>query len=438
MVILGIALAMALVLGLLTGTLGWCLFAVTSLALGMLVREVKAFFRWSKKPLRRPTNKDVSWDAATHRIYQRLQRERARTRDALEQLRSLQIVTEALPDGAIVVNNNGQIENLNSSARHLLNLSVRDKGRTLATLIRQPELVALLKDNYEDNSVEISQTTASFSEAGKQIEVRKFFTSDNRSTFLIRDVSERNRLLSMRQEFVANVSHELRTPLTVIVGYLETLQDDSVDQQTVLDVVARLRQPAQRMQALVDDLLLLTRLESAVPPGRDELDPVPLREMLEQIVAEGAALSNNQHQFELTLASDARIYGVETELYSCFSNLLTNAIRYSPGGGTIKIDWRDTQTGCEFAVTDEGTGIAPEHLFRLTERFYRVDLTGSRVRGGTGLGLAIVKHVLKRHNSTLAITSELGSGSEFCCSIPNEQLYRPGLADEPNTQAKAN
>lgn len=425
---LGIALLAAFLIGLSTGTLAWCLLVVACSALFFLAREARALLRWSKHPLRRPRNQDSIWDAATHRIYMRLQRERTRTKDVLEQLRSLQVVTEGLPDGAIVLGKQGEIEHLNRSARRLLNLKKADKDHILATLVRQPELVALLKDGYEENLVELSMpatTAAGFGSRTKQIEVRKFYTEDERSTLLIRDVTELNRLLSMRQEFIANVSHELRTPLTVIVGYLETLQEESLDREAMLDLVRRLRPPAVRMHALIDDLLLLTRLESATLPAPEDLDPISVRELLEQIVSEVQAIASSAHEIRLNIESTAKVYGVETELYSCFSNLVTNAVRYSPQGGVINVSWQDTDAGSSYCVVDQGTGIAPEHLSRLTERFYRVDLSSARVRGGTGLGLAIVKHVLKRHNSILTITSELGKGSAFNCFFPEKQLFRP-------------
>lgn len=428
LIALGIAYVLALLLGTATSTLGWCLLFVTGIALGLLIRETRALLRWSKHPLRRPRNTDSVWDSATHRIYLQLQRERGRTKEVLEQLRSLQIVTDALPDGAVILDNQGEIEHLNRRARQLLNLKKADKGQVLATLVRQPQLVALLKDNYDENLVELSIPTTSntaFGSSARQIEVRKFYTEDERSTLLIRDVTELNRLLSMRQDFIANVSHELRTPLTVIVGYLETLQEDSLDRSTMLDLVQRLRPPAVRMHALVDDLLLLTRLESAAPPAKEDLDPVNLNDMLKQIVAEIETLATASHDIQLEIDSDAQIYGVESELFSGFSNLVANAVRYSPQGGVIHVSWRDTQGGASYSVKDHGTGIAPEHLSRLTERFYRVDLTSARVRGGTGLGLAIVKHVLKRHNSSLEIVSELGSGSEFACLFPEKQIFRP-------------
>lgn len=428
MIALGVGYALALVIGLATSTLSWCLLLMTCITLGLLVRETRSLLRWSKQPLSRPRNNDSLWDAATHRIYMQLQRERGRTKEVLEQLRSLQVVTDALPDGAIVLDNQGEIEHLNRRARQLLNLKKADKGQVLATLVRQPQLVALLKDNYDENIVELSIPTpgqTTFGNSAREIEVRKFFTEDERSTLLIRDVTELNRLLSMRQDFIANVSHELRTPLTVIVGYLETLQEESLDRSMMLDLVQRLRPPAVRMHALVDDLLLLTRLESAAPPARQDLDPINLNEMLEQIVTETQTIAGAKHDIQLRIETEAEIYGVENELFSAFSNLVSNAVRYSPDGGVVYVSWQDSDNGSSYSVRDEGTGIAPEYLSRLTERFYRVDLTSARVRGGTGLGLAIVKHVLKRHNSSLNIVSELGKGSEFACMFPEQQIFRP-------------
>ncbi|MGI9327567.1 MAG: phosphate regulon sensor histidine kinase PhoR [Pseudomonadales bacterium] len=428
MVLTALLLTTAVVLGWVFGGTGWFLFLGTLVLGGLLLTEAKLFFRWAQRPLSRPQNTDEVWDQATYTLYQQLYRERARTKEVLERLRSLQVVTESLPDGAIVVSANGEIEQLNAAAKSLLHLTDRDKGRNLATLVRYPEVTALLKNQYQDNIIELTSPYV----ASQQLEIRKFHAPDARTILLIRDVTELNRLLSMRQEFIANVSHELRSPLTVIVGYLETLADEPLDLEGMQGLVQRLQSPTKRMQALVEDLLLLTRLESAPVPVKQDLSRVFVGGLIEQVVADAGALASTEHELVSDVASQARVIGTENELFSAFSNLVINALRYSPSGGRILVSWRDCEGGAEFSVTDEGVGIAPEHLSRLTERFYRVDLSGARVRGGTGLGLAIVKHVLRRHNSELNVSSTLGSGSRFACVFPESHLYR-----KPNVSMEA-
>ena len=202
----------------------------------------------------------------------------------------------------------------------------------------------------------------------------------------------------------------------MIVGYLE--QSADADYETLRTILPKLASPVRRMQALVDDLLTLTRLESGGMPDETAIESVDVSQMLHIIAAEARGLSGGRHTLMLQSHKGLRIRGVPGELYSAFANLVTNAVRYSPGGGTIEVRWFDGANGPRFEVRDQGTGIAPEHLTRLTERFYRIDLSQSRVRGGTGLGLAIVKHVLRRHGSVLRVESELGQGSLFYCEFP--------------------
>jgi two-component system phosphate regulon sensor histidine kinase PhoR len=323
-----------------------------------------------------------------------------------------------LPDAAIIVDASGNIENLNMAAQKMLRLTPRDLGNQLGSLVREPEFNALIKGQIDGDLAEFSSP---FSEEIR-LESRRIQMGADRAMFLVRDVTELNRLLSMRQDFIANVSHELRTPLTVIVGYIETLMNEDLDQKTSQELVAKLLSPTTRMRALVDDLLLLTRLESSPSPSADELVPVDMRVILNAISADARALSGGRHEVEVDASSQAQILGIDSELYSACLNLVTNAVRYSPDGGRIHIEWRATEGGVMFAVSDQGMGIPKEHLSRITERFYRVDLAQSRVRGGTGLGLAIVKHVLKRHNTQLQVTSELGRGSTFFCVFPKSQI----------------
>ena len=241
---------------------------------------------------------------------------------------------------------------------------------------------------------------------------------------LIRDITRLNQLEIMRKDFVANVSHELRTPLTVIAGYLETLIDASEEQADVPPMwrkaLLRMDEQSQRMQNLVADLLLLSRLESV---ANDHPEPVDLKSLLEKIVTDTQSLSGeHQHQISLDCESGVCIEGNKNELRSALSNLAFNAVRYTPAGGRIQIRFKKTKQGGKVVVEDDGVGIEPVHIPRLTERFYRIDKGRSLCTGGTGLGLAIVKHVLLRHDATLSIKSFPGKGSRFTCHFPSSRI----------------
>jgi two-component system phosphate regulon sensor histidine kinase PhoR len=224
----------------------------------------------------------------------------------------------------------------------------------------------------------------------------------------------------MRRDFVANVSHELRTPLTVLAGFLETIQDLKLDAGRVRDYVALMAPQAERMKRLIEDLLTLSAIEHAPapPPG----ERVKLRPLLERVRAEAQALSAGRHRISLEIAGAHDLLGAESELASAFVNLASNAVRYTPADGEIRLRWRSGAEGGEFSVEDTGIGIEAEHIPRLTERFYRVDRSRSRETGGTGLGLSIVKHALARHQAQLAVESEPGRGSRFAARFPASRL----------------
>lgn len=367
--------------------------------------------------MRRPDNTVELWQDPAVRIFRALRHSRTRMRRLVTRLRYVRSATEALPDGAVLIKRNGEIEMFNLAAQTLLGLSSRDVGQNFVSLVRNPEIAALVNGQAAEGLVEITSTHSDL-----QLEVRRIDIDDTRLLVLARDVSQLNRLLSMRQDFVANVSHELRTPLTVILGYLESLDDESLNREQLRGLLLRLRSPAKRMKVLVDDLLLLTRLESSPKPSQTDVDIVAIAPMLESIVAEARQISDGEHQITIEADPTLRLRGSEFELHSAFSNLVGNAVRYSPNGGDIRVRWYATDAGPRFEVEDHGMGIPAQHLTRITERFYRVDLSGSRARGGTGLGLAIVKHVLKRHDATLGVQSELNKGSLFYCVFPKSAV----------------
>jgi two-component system phosphate regulon sensor histidine kinase PhoR len=224
----------------------------------------------------------------------------------------------------------------------------------------------------------------------------------------------------MRRDFVANVSHELRTPLTVLVGFLETVRELKLDPQRSRDYLNLMAEQGRRMQRIIDDLLTLSTLESAPEPPHEER--VDVASLLERVRGEAEGLSAGRHRIVLDAAPGFDLLGTESEIASAFGNLASNAVRYTPAGGEVRLLWHASEKGAEFAVEDTGAGIEPEHIPRLTERFYRVDRGRSRETGGTGLGLAIVKHALARHQATLEIESTLGTGSRFTARFPARRV----------------
>ena len=406
-----VALVVAGVLG------GWLLSSVAwGIATGLATFVLQGWLdhrelvRWSKAPLTRPQARSALWQAPLDRLFHTIRGSRERSRALATRLRWLETTADGLPDAWVVVAGTGEIEQTNATAQRLLGLGANDQGQNLLGLIRDPALVALTNGEIEEELIEIASPISD----GMRLEVRRI-PLDDRTLFLARDVTELNRLLSMRQDFIANVSHELRTPLTVIMGYLESIADEPLDPELVAELVRRLNPPAQRMKSLVEDLLTLTRLESAPPPNVDTIEAIDGGVLLQSLRAEAEQLSNGAHELLFDIEQNLVFEGVPNEVQSAFSNLIANAIRYSPDGGRIWVRWFHSDGGARFEVEDEGLGIAPEHLSRITERFYRIDLAGARVRGGTGLGLAIVKHVLRRHNTRLEVESELGKGSRFFC-----------------------
>jgi len=416
--IAGTLASLAILFGALLDAYGAMLFIAAAIWIVLQRREFLKLSRWAQHPLSRPSNNLLEWQLLAENLYRSIQNSRNRTKGALRTLSTTRAITNALPDAAVIIEQGGNIVRFNSAAEHMLRLAPSDQGTNLASLVRAPELVTLVRNDVPESIVEF----ASPFDGSVRLEVRRINLPPDHALILARDVTQLNRLLTMRQDFVANVSHELRTPLTVIVGYLETMALEDLDAETLKGILHKLEPPTQRMRALVDDLLLLTRLESSAAPEPRELDTLDLDAIVRSCIAEARMLSHGKHRFDADIETDVPLLGVESEIYSACLNMITNAVRYSPDGGAVAISWRRTSQGACFSVTDQGIGIPTEDLQRITERFYRVDFAKSRVRGGTGLGLAIVKHVLKRHHAELRVESTLGAGTTFYCDFPDSQL----------------
>jgi two-component system phosphate regulon sensor histidine kinase PhoR len=359
-----------------------------------------------------------AWTDIFSRLY-RLRRDDERNRTELtEWLARFRQAMSLLPDGVVIMDDVLFLEWCNPAAeRHLgLNLE-RDKGMRVTNLIRNPAFIDyVILGRYEQ------PLTLALRERKLIAHIIPFET--RRQILVTHDATESERIEMMRRDFIANASHELRTPLTVINGFLEiaSAQPD-LEPETRAAHLKLMAEQGHRMQNLVEDMLALTRLESTDYPLRAE--KIDMKTLLSQILQEAQALSGGRHDISL-LSDGPDIQGSPDELRSAFGNLVSNAVRYTPERGAIELLWQQTKTGPQFSVRDNGIGIRPEHISRLTERFYRVDKSRSRETQGTGLGLAIVKHVLLRHHAVLAIESQPGRGSTFTVKFPEGAVAEAG------------
>jgi two-component system phosphate regulon sensor histidine kinase PhoR len=346
----------------------------------------------------------------TEKALRALEAEVRRERTRLDQFLS---AIEASPNGVLLLDRAQQIEWCNSVAADHFGLDpIRDLRQPVTNLVRYPAFVTFLREARFDTPVVFAGPGAR-----TQLSVLLRRYGDGQLLLLSRDITERERSDAMRRDFVANVSHEIRTPLTVLTGFIETMAQLKLSEAETQRVLTLMMQQAQRMQALVSDLLMLAQLEGSPLPAPDHW--VPLAPLLQQVHSQAQSLSLGRHPLEFEPVSGVQLAGIESEIQSAISNLVHNAVLYTPSGGSVVVAWRVLADGSgQLSVSDTGPGIAREHLPRLTERFYRVDSARSRDTGGTGLGLAIVKHAIERHGGELTIDSELGKGSTFRLSFP--------------------
>ena len=394
--------------------LGWIIFCF-GLLLQLILqwRYFSRLDRWSRAPFADPDLEAPGlWGGVFARIYRHEKELSGQIARSQTQVDMLIAAAQALNDGVVLLNRRDAIEFCNTAAEVQLGLTISgDRGQPIVNLVRQPEFIAYLKDS--DFTVPL--TLRSDRADARVLSIHVIPYAGQRRLLQIKDITQADRLDRMRSDFVANVSHELRTPLTVLAGFLETLQEIEVDADQRQRYLALMAEQSQRMEAIVQDLLTLSSIESAPPPANTRVDMVNL---IDKLRRDAEALSAGKHN--IVVDSDERydLYGAEAELSSAFVNLVTNAVRYTPAGGTVRLIWKATTKGAEFAVEDSGIGIDVKHIPRLTERFYRIDRGRSRDVGGTGLGLAIVKHSLSRHQAQLDITSKLGVGSRFAACFP--------------------
>lgn len=397
-------------------------------------RSLRRLLRWMEHRKRHPApDAPGVFEELCRSIDLIRDRNKNRKKKLSNYLKRFQEATAALPDATVVLGPNGEIEWANVPAREHLGVRwPQDARQRIINLVRHPDLAALMKSGGgPGKTVEIPSPV----DPARQLAILIAPYGKYQKLLVARDVTRLHRLNQMRSDFVANVSHELRTPLTVISGYIETL---SLDEQNCpaqwKPLLGQMQSQAQRMQAIIEELLLLSRLEQTDSIADQEEVLVP--EMLNKIYQQAQALSAERgHIFYFEVDQELRLLGNEREIYSAFSNIIFNAVQYTPERGIIRIRWYRDADGAHLEVRDTGIGIPPQHIPRLTERFYRVDRSRSREKGGTGLGLAIVKHVLNRHKAKLHVESTVGEGSLFRCDFPASAVVEKPALESGNQRA---
>ncbi len=420
----------ALILSLLalatTGVLGGALFGypMAGLGLGLLAwsfKQVHQFNRLNEWLRREDGSEPPEANGAWGDLFDELARMQKRSRAREQYLRGIisrfQQSSAALNDAIVIIDNQNNLEWWNRSADRLLGLkATSDRGKPLINLLRDPRFVRYFRKGHYQEPLELPSPVNG--DLQLQYQITKFGEGDR--LLVARDITRLLRLEQTRQDFVANASHELRTPLTVIRGYLETFLDQELP-RPLQRGLEQMQQQARRMEGLVTDLLLLSRLEASQHISDEH--PILIQDLIQRMYEDAEALAAGRgHSFQLEVDGEYDLLGQANELQSAFSNLVFNAVRYTPDNGHITLRWWVDPQGGHFSVSDDGIGIEPMHIPRLTERFYRIDESRSSASGGTGLGLAIVKHVLVRHDAHLSIDSKTGEGSTFTCHFPPDMV----------------
>jgi two-component system phosphate regulon sensor histidine kinase PhoR len=417
---IGVFLLAWLVSKVISSTAGW-VTAVICLSI-LLTYQIWHASKLSKILLT-PKHDDIPramgiWGEIYYRLHKLTRAWRDQVIDVEQQHQRFIQAIQASPSGVVMLNEDDQMEWCNAIAGSHFGLNARrDALQRITHILRKPAFVQyIVRQNYRDP---IRLTNMGLFEE-YTLDVQIFPYGDKQKLILSQDVSQIEKTDAMRRDFVANVSHELKTPLTVLSGFLETVQELNPSPEDRDRYLELMNTQTGRMKTLVDDLLTLAKLEGNPEPPISQAFNMSMLFARLKVDAEG--LSQGHHQITFENKTDKNILGDESEMYSAFSNLVFNAVRYTPEGGKIDVVWEDTDSGAEFSVTDTGPGIAEEHIPRLTERFYRIDRSRSRETGGTGLGMAIVKHVISRHQGDLKIQSALGKGSRFSLTLTKSRL----------------
>jgi two-component system phosphate regulon sensor histidine kinase PhoR len=407
----------ALILGAFFGHLPWFLLAAVT---GLLIWHFWNLMRlswwlWVDRSMTPPPGSG-SWEPLLYGLHQMQMRNKKRRRELGSLIKRFRSGAESLPDAVVLTTEEGVMFWCNGLAQQILNLRwPDDNGQNILNLLRYPEFASYLK--HRDFSRPLNLVLNN----GRHLEIRVMPYSEKQLLMVARDVTQMHQLEGARRNFFANVSHELRTPLTVLQGYLEMMQEQVLEGGTREKALHTMREQTQRMEGLVKQLLTLSRIEAAPALAMNDKIDVPM--MLRLVEREAQTLSQ-QHVLHFSIDESLKVLGNEEQLRSAISNLVYNAVNHTPAGTEITVSWQCAPHGALFSVEDNGPGIAPEHIPRLTERFYRVDKARSRQTGGSGLGLAIVKHAVSHHDSRLEIESTVGKGTRFSFLLPERLIAK--------------
>ncbi len=392
----------------------------------LYLRQLAALDHWLADPETRVVPDGAGlWEDVFARLNRMVRLHRKEREQSIAELQHMEQATSALPEGVAILDEADRIEWCNPLAEQHFGLDgERDIGQQITYMARQPEFVQYLATHDFSEPLVLRGAR----QDGLTLSIKLIPYSGNKKLLISRDITLFERIETMRRDFVANVSHELRTPLTVVNGFVETLRDmPDLENDMAHRALHLMGEQTQRMERLVNDLLTLSKLDNALNALQEE--NIEVSALLRALYQEAQSLSGGRHTLRLELGSGCDLLGNTGELRSAFGNLISNAIRYTPQDGEIVLCWKEQDGQPTFSVQDNGLGIAPQHIPRLTERFYRVDHSRSRETGGTGLGLAIVKHVANRHQARLEIASEEGKGSTFSMVFPPKRRL-PSLAKE--------
>ena len=403
---------------------GWVL---VTLACGILLtirqRQASRVATWARHPETDPPGDVGQLENIVADLYRHTRDQGIALHDLQQTNDAVMSAAQALPIGAVTLNKDFQIRWFNDAAKKTLHLKTdQDIGQNLLNLLRSPVFIAYAKQTTWPESLILKITLEG---KNQSIMMRLVPYANDQLLLITRDLTHIEKLETTRRDFVANVSHEMRTPLTVLSGFLETMLEapkDALSPEQTHHYLKLMHEQALRMEALVSDLLTLSALETSLSADRDLIQ---MSTMIESARQQAEILSGGRHRLSWSIEPNLNLLGNQTELYSAITNLLTNAVRYTPEGQSIAVQWSLLPDGsARYSVSDTGIGIASEHLPRLSERFYTVDRGRSRAMGGTGLGLAITKHVAMRHDAQLEIQSKLGQGSTFSLNFAPDRVVK--------------
>jgi len=400
------------------------LLTFSSVLLVYLAIQVYGLYQlqtWLKKPILSDIPEGLGlWEDVFNAILKYERNNNLKKSELNAALERFNTVANAIPDGLVILNATNEIEWCTANAESQLGLNLAtDKNLPIVNLVRNSHFIAYLYNGVYNDPFKLKDAR----NTDAILEIWLIPLVSKQKLLISRDITQLEKVDAMRRDFIANVSHELRTPLTVVGGFIETLSDmEGAVPEGIRGYFDMMQDQTTRMRRLIEDLLTLSHIESNTQPPEDR--PIEMRALINMLHNDAKALSNGRHHISVDIDQRLDLSGAADELHSALGNLVSNAVRYTPEGGEIRITWQPRNKLAVFSVSDNGIGIEQQHIDRLTERFYRVDRSRSRETGGTGLGLSIVKHILTRHQAKLEISSTPGKGSTFSAIFPESRIIK--------------